>query len=164
MDEVDIDLNPRIGPAWRARGVQPAIPTPGKYQKRYLIGALHAHTGKVVCCEWERKNSDLIIHLLYTLNKTCRRAKRIILIIDNYIIHKSGKTLRWLVNHPKFQLLFQPVYHPWVNRIERLWKAMHDTVTRNHLCKTMNELMLCVRRFLLAAQPFPGNQHALAKL
>lgn len=23
----------------------------------------------------------------------------------------------------KFRLLFQPVYHPWVNVIERLWKA-----------------------------------------
>lgn len=164
VDEADIDLNPRIAPAWRVRGEQEAIPTPGKNQKRYLAGALHVRTGKVVWCEWERKNSLLFIHLLHTLNKTYRRAKRIMLIVDNYIIHKSGITLRWLRNHPKFQLLFQPVYHPWVNRIERLWKAMHDTVTRNHRCKTMNELMRSVRRFLVVSQPFPGNQHALAKL
>lgn len=164
VDEADIDLNPRIGPAWRPRGEQEAIPTPGKNQKCYVAGALHARTGKVTWCEWERKNSLLFIHLLHTLNKTYRRAKQIILIVDNYIIHKSGITLRWLRNHPKFQLLFQPVYHPWVNRIERLWKAMHDTVTRNHRCKTMHELMHTVRRFLIVSQPFPGNGHATAKL
>jgi len=59
-------------------------------------------------------------------------------------------------------LLFQPVYHPWVNRIERLWKALHDTVTRNHRYRTMDELMIAVRRFLVVCQPFPGNCHALA--
>jgi transposase len=164
VDEVDVDLNPRIGPAWMARGVQEAIPTPGKNRKRYIAGALHARTGKVIWDEWERKNSLLFIGLLHKLNKAYRGAKRIILIVDNYIIHKSGITLRWLRNHPKFQLLFQPAYHPWVNRIERLWKALHDTVTRNHRCKTMDELMLSVRRFLEVSQPFPGNGHALAKL
>ncbi len=47
-DEADVDLNPRIGPAWMARGSQSAIPTPGKNQKHYVAGALHARTGKVV--------------------------------------------------------------------------------------------------------------------
>ena len=32
-DEADIDLNPRIGPAWMARGRQSMIPTPGQNQK-----------------------------------------------------------------------------------------------------------------------------------
>ena len=45
-DEADIDLNPRIGPAWMARGRQSMIPTPGKNQKYYLVGALNARTGK----------------------------------------------------------------------------------------------------------------------
>jgi transposase len=82
--------------------------------------------------------------------------------VDNYRPHKSEITQRWLRNNPKFRLLFQPVYHPWVNRIERLWKALHDTVTRNHRYRTMDELMITVRRFLVGCQPFPGNNHALA--
>ena len=69
---------------------------------------------------------------------------------------------RWLRNNPKFRLLFQPVYHPWVNRIDRLWKALHGTVTRNHRHRTMDELMAAVRRFLVVCQPFPGNHRALA--
>ncbi len=162
-DEADVDLNPRIGPAWMARGTQSAIPTPGKNQKHYLAGALHARTGKVVWAEGERKNSLLFIHLLYLLKRTYRRAQRIVLIVDNYIIHKSYITRRWLANNPKFELLFQPVYHPWVNKIERLWKTLHDTVTRNHRHPSMKKLLRAVRRFLEVCQPWPGNGHALAE-
>ena len=73
-----------------------------------------------------------------------RRANKIVLILDNYRIHKSQLVERWLQDN----LLFQPVYHPWVNVIERLWKAMHDTVTRNHRCRSMLELCQHVARFL----------------
>lgn len=164
VDEVDIDLNPKTGFCWTHKGRQKTIPTPGKNQKRYLAGALHAHTGKVVWVEGSSKSSDLFLALLEKLKGSYRRSRRIVLILDNYIIHKSRKTRRWLESlGKKFQLLFQPAYHPWVNRIERLWKAMHDTVTRNHRCANINELMCNVRRFMQVVQPFPGAGHALAK-
>jgi transposase len=161
-DEADVDLNPRIGPAWMLRGTQSAIPTPGTNQKRYLAGALNARSGKVIWAEGERKNSLLFIHLLYKIKRAYRRARRIVLIVDNFVIHKSHITRRWLANNPKFELLFQPVYHPWVNKIERLWKTLHDTVTRNHHHPTMKRLMGDVRRFMRVCQPWPGNDHALA--
>ena len=161
-DEADVDLNPRIGPAWMPQGTQSAIPTPGKNRKHYLAGALHARTGKVIWAEHERKDSLLFIHLLYRIKRAYRRARRIVLIVDNFVIHKSHVTQRWLAQNPKFELLFQPAYHPWVNAIERLWKTLHDTVTRNHRCSTMKELMCAVRRFLVVCQPWPGNHHALA--
>lgn len=43
----------------------------------------------------------------------------------------------WLKENPKFTLLFQPVDSPWVNNIEKLWHALHETVTRNHKCLQM---------------------------
>lgn len=161
-DEADVDLNPRIGPAWMPRGTQSAIPTPGKNKKSYLAGALNARSGKVIWAEGERKNSLLFIHLLYKTKCAYRHARRIVLIVDNFVIHKSHITQRWLANNPKFELLFQPVYHPWVNKIERLWKTLHDTVTRNHHQPTMKRLMIDVRRFMQVCQPWPGNAHALA--
>ena len=59
VDEVDIHLNPKIGPDWMLRGTQKQVLTPGQNQKRYLAGALDAHTGELTWVEWERKNSDL---------------------------------------------------------------------------------------------------------
>ena len=91
-------------------------------------------------------------------------AKRLLLILDNYGVHKSHKVNTWLASHPRIELLFQPAYHPWVNRIERLWKAMHDTVTRNHRCRTLEELCAHVARFLEVVQPFPGAGHACATM
>ena len=107
---------------------------------------MNARTGKVVWAERERKDSLLFIHLLSRLKRIYRRARRIVLIVDNFIIHKSSITRRWLANNPKFALLFQPVYHSWVNVFELVWKTLHDTVTRNHWHRYMKALMGSVRR------------------
>jgi len=164
VDEVDIDLNPRIGPGWMKKGVQTAIPTPGKNQKRYLAGALNATTGNVVWVEWKKKNSEIFILLLAELRKRYRQAKKIILIADNYVIHKSAMTQCFLKYNPKFQILFQPAYHPWVNKIELLWKQLHDTITRNHRHSTMNKLMDAVRTFMHCVSPYPGSPVSLAEI
>lgn len=163
VDEVDIDLNPRIGHAWMKRGKQMTVPTPGQNQKRYLAGALNATTGKVVWVEWEKKNAEIFIRLLAELRKCYRQAKRITLIADNYVIHKSAMTQCFLEHNRKFRILFQPVYHPWVNRIERLWKKLHDVVTRNHRYPTMEKLMEAVRTFMDNASPFPANEAQLMR-
>lgn len=163
-DEVDIDLNPKIGADWQKKGQQKRIPTPGKNEKHYLAGALHAGTGRVDYVSGTRKNSGLFIDMLCQLRSTYRSAKTITLIVDNYIIHKSKKTLKWLKKNPKFILIYQPIYSPWVNKIELLWLALHETVTRNHHCKTMWELLKNVRQFMKTASPFPGNKPGLTKV
>jgi len=163
VDEADIDLNPRIGPAWMPKGEQMTVPTPGKNRKHYLAGALNARTGAVVWTEYTAKTSELFLRLLETLVKTYRRARRLLLIVDNYIIHNRRVTQAWLARHPKIQLLFQPVYHPWVNHIEKLWKKLHDTVTRNHRHTTLASLMRAVTCFMDQSQPFPGHLSAVIR-
>lgn len=95
-DEVDIDLNPKIGADWQRKGQQNRIPTSGKNEKHYLDGALHAGTGRVDYVSATREDSDLFIQMLNHLKSTYRSAKTITVIVDNYIIHKSKKTQRWL--------------------------------------------------------------------
>lgn len=163
VDEADIDLNPRIGAAWMPVGEQLAVPTPGKNRKHYVAGALNARTGAVVWVEHTTKNSELFLRLLEALVRTYRHARRLRLVVDNYIIHRSRMTLGWLQRHPKVELLFQPAYHPWVNDIEKLWKKLHDTVTRNHHHGTLPQLMRAVTQFLNESQPFPGHPSALLR-
>ncbi len=158
VDEADVDLNPRIGSFWSVKGQQTRIPTPGKNQKNYLAGALNAKTGQVVWVEWESKNSFLFLRLMAELRKRYRQAKTIRLIADNYVIHKSQITKIFLSHNKKFELIFQPAYHPRVNIIELLWKQLHDTVTRNHRHSTMKSLMEDVRKFMNNVSPFPGSE------
>ena len=73
--------------------------------------------GRLVWVEHERKNSTLFFKILHAVRRQYRRARRIVLILDNYIIYKSGLVARWLAENSKFELLFQPVYYPWINRV-----------------------------------------------
>lgn len=163
-DEVDIDLNPKIGADWTLKGQQKKVVTPGKNEKHYLAGALHAKTGKVIYVSGTKKDSNLFIAMLEKLKRHYRRAKKIILVLDNYVIHKSRKTNAWLANNLKFVLLFQPVYCPWVNVTERLWHALHETITRNHQRKYMYQLLMKVKHFMETVSPYPGSGHGIAKM
>ena len=164
VDEVDVDLNPRIGNCWSIKGKQQAIPTPGKNIKRYLCGALHAETGNVLWVEWEKKNTDIFLLMMAELRRRYRKAKQIRLILDNYRIHKSLKATLFLKHNPKFKLFFQPAYHPWVNKIELFWKKLHDTVTRNHRYSTINQLMCAVHTFMRNASTLTGTTLALCRV
>ncbi len=164
-DEVDIDLNPKIGPDWMLPATQKTVETPGKNEKKYMAGALNAKTGDVQYVEGDRKASVLFIKLVQFLADVCYpTATRIHLILDNYIIHTSKITQRAIeALDGRVVLHFLPPYCPDENRIEMLWKQLHDNVTRNHRCPTIEALMVEARAFLKAASPFPGSKPSLRR-
>jgi transposase len=143
VDEVDIHLNPKIGPDYMLRGTQKTVLTPGKNQKRYLAGALNARTGRLTWVEAARKDSQLFILQLWQLvGRDYPQAKRIHLILDNYRIHSSLQVQAALARlEGRIVLHFLPPYCPDHNRIERVWRDLHANVTRNHQCRTLKELM-----------------------
>lgn len=148
-DEVDIHLNPKLGPDWMVPGQQKEVLTPGTNVKRYLAGALEVRTGLLTWVEGERKASGLFIALLDRLARWNPRAKVIHVILDNYRIHDSKITQAALAGHRgRIVLHFLPPYCPLENRIERLWEDLHANVTRNHTCRTMDALMAEVREYL----------------
>jgi transposase len=153
LDEVDIHLNPKVGPDWTLTGNQKYVRTPGCNEKRYLAGALNPKTNKLTWVEGDRKNSLLFLELVYKLvTKTYPKARRIHLVLDNYGIHNSQQ-VRLALKSPaasRVTLHFLPPYCPDHNRIERLWKDLHDNVTRNHRCAGMEELMTEARFYLNA--------------
>lgn len=150
-DEVDLHLNPKVGPDWTLPGQRRFVMTPGKNQKRYAAGALHAGTRRLVFVTGDKKTSALFCQLLWKLVSSYRRARRIHLIVDNFIIHTSKITRRCLEQFAgKIVLHFLPPYCPDHNRIERVWLDLHANVTRNHRCKTMDELMQRIIAFLSA--------------
>ncbi|OFV84722.1 MAG: hypothetical protein A2W26_13675 [Acidobacteria bacterium RBG_16_64_8] len=148
-DEVDLHLNPKIGPDWMLPGVQRKILTPGKNEKRYLAGAYDPRQRRLVYVEGDRKASWLFLNLLRALLVAYRGMKTIHVILDNYVIHKSGLVQSWLLAYgARIRLQFLPPYCPQENRIERLWLDLHANVTRNHRCRTMVKLMAAVHEYL----------------
>ena len=165
IDEVDIHLNPKIGPDWMLPGQQKKVLTPGVNKKRYIAGALNAKAGEITYVVAAKKNSDLFLLLMAKIKKTYPKAKRVHLILDNFSIHSSNNVEIALGGFAKkFKLHFLPPYCPDHNYIEKLWKELHANVTRNHRRQTIEELMLDVECFLKVASPFPGSKPSTAKL
>jgi transposase len=153
-DEVDIHLNPKIGPDWMLPGQQKKVMTPGKNEKAYVAGALNARDGQLTWVGGTSKTSGLFVALLERLCEAYPHAERIHLIVDNYIIHSSGPTQAALARLGRVRLHFLPPYCPDANRIERLWQDLHANVTRNHQHAKMGPLCQDVRRYLDAVSPW----------
>ena len=148
LDEVDIHLNPKIGPDWMNRGTQKTVLTPGKNVKRYLCGALDAVSGKLTWAAGERKNSQLFIGTLKTLARVYA-GRRLHVILDNFRIHDSKASQEAVASlEGRIVPHFLPPYCPDGNRIEREWLDLHAQVTRNHHCRDIDELMQEIRAWL----------------
>ena len=140
-DEVDVHLNPRIGPDWTARGQQKEVMKPGRNEKRYIAGAIHVRTKRMAWATLERKTSALFISLLWRLASRYRRSRVIHVILDNYIIHKGKITQRAVAAFGgKVELHFLPPYCPNDNPVERVWGDLRANATRNHGYRTMRGL------------------------
>jgi putative transposase len=148
MDEVDVNLNPKLGCQWMTRGEQATIETPGTNEKRYLAGSIHWRTGRVILTEGlpkEGRGAALFCRHLDDLRRAFRQYKVIHVICDNARTHKPDKSravkeylATW--GH-RVVLHYLPVYAPDTNPIERVWWRLHEAVTRNHRCQSMAELL-----------------------
>ena len=148
-DEVDIHLNPKLGPDWMPIGVQKPVLTPGKNAKRYLAGALNAETGRLWWVSGERKTSALFLDLLAYLLDRYPAAPALHIILDNYGIHTSKAVQAALATWAgRVRLHFLPPYCPTENRIERVWLDLHANVTRNHQHPTIDALLGGVHAYL----------------
>jgi putative transposase len=148
MDEVDVNLNPKVGCMWMQRGEQAAVETPGTNEKRYIAGSIHWRTGRVILTEGkpkEGRSAALFLRHLDDLRRAFRHYKVIHVVCDNAGVHKPEKSKavkeymeQW---EGRVVLHYLPAYAPETNPIERVWWRLHEAVTRNHRCRTMGELL-----------------------
>jgi transposase len=161
QDEIDLDLLPGILRCWTLKGAQRKVPTPGANQKQYGFGAVNYVSGQTVHRIEERKNSVGFCAFIEQFMQTVTQApdyhgQKIVLVVDNFIIHRSRKTQAFLEKYKDQLLLFMlPTYSPWLNLIERLWKHLRRKVTHNHLFASIAELVQAVCSFLEALNATP---------
>jgi len=142
-DEVDIHLNPKIGCMWMRQGQQAQVVTPGDNEKKYLAGSLHWRTGALLTTAGDKRDGALFVAHLHELRRRLRRYRVIHVICDNAKFHTDCWAL-WEFCHQygdRVQLHFLPKYAPDLNPIERVWWRLHEAITRNHQCQSLEELV-----------------------
>jgi putative transposase len=148
MDEVDVNLNPKVGCQWMLRGQQAAVETPGTNEKRYLAGSIHWRTGRVILTEGkpkEGRGAALFLRHLDDLRRAFRHYRVVHVICDNAGFHKPDRSTavkKYLAEWAdRVVLHYLPTYSPDCNPVERVWWRLHEAVTRNHRCKTVEGLL-----------------------
>ena len=156
-DEVDINLNPKVGSMGMRRGQQAEVQTPGDNAKRYLAGSMNWRTGTLLVTEGGKRDGALFVRHLEDLRHRLRRYRVIHVICDNARFHQEGKCRRlreylgrW--GH-RMVLHYLPTYAPETNPVERVWWHLHDEITRNHCCRSVEELLDLVFRWLESRSP-----------
>ena len=143
QDEVDVHLNPKIGSCWMQRGHQAEVVTPGNNEKRHVAGSLHWRTGTLfVSPPGKRRNTELFLKHLDDLRRSLRSYRKIHVICDNAAFHQSRAVKQYLTRWLNLiEIHFLPKYAPESNPVERVWWHFHETITRNHRCQSLQELL-----------------------
>ncbi len=156
-DEMDVALLPTISGRWMRLGQQLQVNTPGKNAKQHVFGAVNYVTGALVWLTWPGKNNLGFRHLLQqVLAGHSTESIPVVIVVDNFKIHKAKAVQEWLGRHRgQLRLYFLPTYSPRLNLIERVWHHVRRNVTDNYFFKKMPRLMGALEAFLseLATQP-----------
>jgi transposase len=157
QDEVDVHLNPKIGACWMPCGQQVQVVTPGNNVKRHMAGSLVWRTGTLLVSAPEcRRNAQLFVAHLDDLRRRLRGYRTIHVVCDNASFHNCRLVQDYLDEWGhRIKMHFLPKYAPETNPIERVWWHLHETITRNHRCQTIDELLDNVYEWLDAQKAFP---------
>lgn len=111
-----------------------------------LNGALNFQEKTAILLEEKTINQEATLRLLEAIKKKQQHGK-VYLILDNAKYHHARGVRNWILNHPRFKLLYLPAYSPNLNLIERLWRFFHQKVTNNRYFETFKEFKQATLRF-----------------
>jgi transposase len=103
-----------------------------------------------------RRNAELFVAHLNNLRCRLRSYRRIHVICDNARFHDCRAVRDYLQQWgDRVVLHFLPKYAPQTNPIERVWWHLHETITRNHRCQSIDELLENVFAWVDVQKVFP---------
>ena len=89
-----------------------------------------------------RRNAALFLAHLDNLRRRLRGYRKIHVLCDNAAFHRCRAVSEYLARWGhRIELHYLPAYAPQTNPLERVWWHLHEEITRNHRCKTIDELV-----------------------
>lgn len=140
LDATHPTHNTRAAYGWILKGKQNdkwVKSTSGK-KRLNLNGALNLNDKTSIVLEEKTIDALATVHLLEAIKKKQKYGK-VYVILDNAKHHHARSVRNWMLNHPRFKLLFLPPYSPNLNIIERLWRFFHQQITYNRYFESFKE-------------------------
>lgn len=76
--------------------------------------------------------------------------KKLIILFDNVVYHKTSKIKKFLEKHENtIELKFLPPYSSELNAIEHLWKDLRLNVTHNYLFDSIDETVKAIGKYFM---------------
>lgn len=140
LDATHPTHNTRAAYGWILKGKQhdKYIKSTSGRKRLNLNGALNFTEKTAIVLEEKTINAEATVHLLAAIKRKQKHGK-VYIILDNASHHHARRVRNWLLNHPRFKLLYLPAYSPNLNLIERLWRFFHQQVTYNHYFESFKE-------------------------
>ena len=85
-----------------------------------------------VILETHEKHLNLFLEENIKLKEELSNEKRITIVLDNYLAHKS-KIAKKFAKFLNIKLIFLPIHSPKLNHIEQVWRAMKKKNLINRL-------------------------------
>jgi len=132
-DEFTFYRQPFLGRTWTHRSSKQPTTSHrgGPNTKRRVVGALDAVTGRVHSYSAEKMGNKGLKRFLGQLRQALGEERRIVLIWDNWPVHKNDEVTAAARAH-RIELLHTPTYAPWCNPIEKFWHKFKREVLVMH--------------------------------
>jgi transposase len=126
-----------------------------------IIGALNARTGRVDFLDGYIVGRAKVIQFYEQINTAYPDAERLLVVQDNWSIHRHDDVREALKQWPRIEPVWLPTYAPWLNPIEKLWRWLRQDVLKLHrLAGDWPSLRGRVNQFL---GQFATGSHALLR-
>lgn len=148
VDATHPQHNTRPFYGWILRGKQhdKYMQTNSGRDRLNLNGAINYQEKTAIILEEKTINQEATLRLLEAIKKK-QKSGKVYLILDNAKYHHARIVRNWILNHPRFKLLYLPAYSPNLNLIERLWRFFHQKVTNNRYFENFKEFKRETLRF-----------------
>jgi transposase len=128
---------------------------------RLNLNGAYSYTDKqAIVREEQTINTNSTIRLFEEISKRQKNGK-IYLILDNARYHHSRQVKNWILNHPRYKLIYLPPYSPNLNIIERLWKYYHKKITYNHYFESFEQFKTASLEFFKNLNQYQEDLHTL---
>ena len=119
----------------------------GRRGKGYIFGAFRPATGDAFTRPYAGRGTANGVAFLEGVELWLpAEAGRVYAIADNLSTHSATDVLRFMLAHPRWQMVVQPKYAAYLNLIEPWWKVLRALALKGRRFETWDEVAQAVAR------------------